>query len=195
MNELYLSRMIMPLELALQNGCRSCYDWHKFIWESLPERSEATRDFLFRVDVADRKVTVMLLSAVPPRVESRFETKKVADTFLSHPAYRFKVRANPTFRRNSDKRRIAIYREDELDKWFRRKLDAIGCAIVGQLSIDHPHDEIFTKDGKRGKHVSVDAEGIIKVKDAAAFAEGFRKGVGSAKGFGFGLIMLQPVQI
>lgn len=195
MSDLYLSRLIVPLDVALQDGLRTCYDWHKFIWESLPERAAATRDFLFRVDVKERNVTVLLLSAIPPREDSRFETKEVADTFLAHPAYRFNLRANPTFRRSSDKRRIAIYRQDELDKWFRRKFEAIGCEVTGLLSIEHPHDEIFSKDGKRGKHVSVDAEGIIKVNDAAAFADGFRKGIGSAKGFGFGLVMLQPVQI
>lgn len=193
MSDLFLSRMVVSLDVAWQSGLRTCYDWHKFIWEALPERADAKRDFLFRVDVKDRKVMVLLLSAVPPREDSRFETKPVAETFLSHLAYRFQLRANPTFRRSADKRRIAIYRQEELDKWFRRKLEVIGCEVIS-IIVDHPHDEIFTKDGKRGKHVSVDAEGIVKVKDANAFSAGFRTGIGSAKGFGFGMLMLQPIQ-
>ena len=192
MSELYLSRLIVPLETALQSNRRTCYDWHKFIWDVLPERVDAKRDFLFRVDVKERQVIVMLLSAIPPRAESKFETKRIAASFLGHDAYRFELRANPTFRRISDKRRIPIYNPVDLDQWFRRKLADIGCEVLS-IDIDHPHDEIFTKDGKRGKHVSANARGVLKVKDAARFAEGFQNGIGHAKGFGFGLLMLQPV--
>ena len=192
MEPLYLSRLVMPLDVALQQGRRTCYDWHKFIWESIPAQEDSKRDFLFRVDSKDRQVVVLLLSSVPPRVESAFVTKQVADSFLSHAAYRFDLRANPTFRRSSDKRRIAIYNEAKLYDWFHRKLLSIGCEVV-DVQVDHPHDEVFCKDGKRGKHVSVDARGILKVKDVAAFADGFKHGVGSAKGFGFGLLMLQPI--
>ncbi|NLG15041.1 MAG: type I-E CRISPR-associated protein Cas6/Cse3/CasE, partial [Lentisphaerae bacterium] len=42
---------------------------------------------------------------------------------------------------------------------------------------------------------SVDASGILEVVERDSFTKGFSQGIGSAKGFGFGLLMLQPIQL
>ncbi|RMF67773.1 MAG: type I-E CRISPR-associated protein Cas6/Cse3/CasE [Calditrichaeota bacterium] len=51
----------------------------------------------------------------------------------------------------------------------------------------------FTKDHRRGTHVAVDFRGHLRVTDREAFRNAFTKGIGPAKAFGFGLLMLQPV--
>ncbi len=57
-----------------------------------------------------------------------------------------------------------------------------------------PMESYFVnKQRKRGKHNSVDFHGILKVIDRAAFEGAFHHGIGPAKAFGFGLLMLQPV--
>ena len=197
MSQHYLSRLVMPLDEALCAGLRDCYAWHKFIWESLPDRQDAKRDFLFRIDVKDRNVTALVLSAIPPRSESKFVTKFVPETFLDYNSYRFEIRVNPTIAHScadGRKRRIGIYNEIKLHEWFNRKFNAIGCELK-TIEIDHPRDEFFTKNGKRGKHVSVNAEGILTVHDANIFKDKFYNGIGHAKAFGFGMLMLQPINI
>jgi len=200
MRELYLSRLTLPLELALHEGYRTTYDWHRFVWLAFPGREKEKRDFLYRVDIKDRMVVLLVQSAVSPTaIGSRvFETKTIPQAFFERTAYRFQVRVNPTYRQSlhGDKpgKRLALYKEEDLRPWFQRKFAAIGCEVLS-LELDHLHDELFTKDGKRGKHVAVDARGALKVVDAALFAEGTRAGIGSAKGFGYGLLMLQPVEI
>jgi CRISPR-associated protein Cas6/Cse3/CasE subtype I-E len=61
------------------------------------------------------------------------------------------------------------------------------------VTIGAPIDEHFTRNGKRGKHVSVDFQGILNVTNQDRFKKAFCKGIGSAKAFGFGLLMLQPI--
>lgn len=190
----YLSRIVMPYESALQKGLRSSYDWHRWIWNAFHGKSK--RDFLFRVDVQDRQVRILLLSEdAPAAIENwTWETKGVSDEFISQSAYRFQVRVNPTFRRASDHRRIALYKESDIREWLKRKMSVIGVELVS-AEVDQPRDELFVKDGKRGKHVSVDVRGVISVRDQSLFRQGFLVGIGSAKGFGYGLLMLQPVQL
>jgi CRISPR system Cascade subunit CasE len=45
-----------------------------------------------------------------------------------------------------------------------------------------------------GKHVAVDFRGVLRVQDREKFKRTFAAGIGSAKGFGFGLLMLEPVE-
>lgn len=191
----YLSRIVMPYESALQKGLRSSYDWHRWIWKSFPNDPDRKRDFLFRVDVHERQVRVLLLSGeAPVAIENwAWETKRVSDEFLNQSTYRFQARVNPTFRRASDHRRIALYKESDIREWLKRKISAIGAELVS-AEVDQPQDEFFVKDGKRGKHVSVDIRGVISIHDQSLFLQGFLAGIGSAKGFGYGLLMLQPIQ-
>ncbi|MCK5806428.1 MAG: type I-E CRISPR-associated protein Cas6/Cse3/CasE, partial [Lentisphaeria bacterium] len=118
----------------------------------------------------------------------------VADSFLTHDAYRFQLRANPTMRRNADRRRLGIYGEDRLREWMKRKADQHGFEILADsLVVGAPIDETFVRDRKRGKHVAVDFGGMLEVRDRAAFIHAFEAGIGSAKAFGFGLLMLRAV--
>lgn len=192
----YLSRIVMPYESALQKGLRSSYDWHRWIWKSFPNDPDRKRDFLFRVDIQERQTRILLLSGdAPAAIENwTWETKCVSDEFLNQSAYRFQVRVNPTFRRVADHRRIALYGESDIREWLERKMSAIGAKLIS-AEIDQPRDELFVKDGKRGKHVSVDVRGIISVREQSLFGQGFLAGIGSAKGFGYGLLMLQPIQL
>jgi len=56
------------------------------------------------------------------------------------------------------------------------------------------------KDKKNGKdqaayHGGVQFRGTLEVTDVDAFIETWQSGIGSAKGFGFGLLLLAPINI
>ena len=192
----YLSQAMIPLAAALKAALVDGYAWHQAIWKAFPDRPDDARDFLFRVDRKDGGFRVLLLSEEKPQPEAWFawQTKEVGLSFLSRTAYHFQVRANPTMRRSADKRRLAIYDESRLREWLSRKAEASGFEVdPDTLTIGAPRDETFRKDGKFGKHVTVDFEGILRVTDHDRFAQAFNSGIGSAKGFGYGLLMLQPL--
>ena len=191
-----LSRLTIPCESALNERLRTSYDWHRWIWRAFPSEPDKRRDFLFRVDVMGSMIRVLLLSHEKPAAvgEWKWESKPVSGQFLSCPDFRFQVRVNPTFRRSSDHRRIALFSERDLREWLTRKLAAIGAQLIS-VDVGSPVVESFTKDGKHGKHVAVDFRGVMSVTDKALFEAGFLQGIGSAKGFGYGLLMLQPIQL
>ena len=194
----FLSQTEVPWAWALKQGLGDPYKLHQWIWDSLPDDPDAKRDFLFRYDVAHGILRVLLLSERVPgeSAEAPWRTTEVSPTFLGHGAYRFQLRANPTFRRASDHRRLAIFDEAALRDWFARKFEAAGCE-VGDLELSAPRKLQFRKGGstRPGTLCAVDASGSLVVKDEEAFRAAFDAGIGPAKGFGFGLLLLQPVQL
>jgi len=190
----YLSQATLPVSVALHTGFTDGYAWHQGIWGSFPGKPDEKRRFLFRID-KQRKIFRVLLLSVDEPVSTRYlvwQSKNVLDGFLEHELYRFAIKANPTMRRSSDKRRLAIYDESRLQAWFERKATD-GGFTTESLSIGAPIAEAFVKNGKRGKHVAVEYEGVLRVVDRNAFVSAFHSGIGAAKGFGYGLLMLQPI--
>ncbi len=191
-----LSQVLLPVSTALKAGLADGYAWHCAIWDSFPGQPDAERAFLFRVDRSDDSFRVLLLSSLQPAASGVLEwkTKEITPAFLSRDIYRFQLKANPTMRRAKDKRRLAIYDEARLRAWIKRKANAAGFEIEsGSLEAGAPVAETFVKHGKTGKHVAVDYRGLLRVSDRDAFSHAFNNGIGSAKGFGYGMLMLQPV--
>jgi len=192
----HLSQAVITFASALDAGLTDGYAWHQAIWQAFPGRADDARDFLFRADRRGEGFRVLLLSMHPPADTGVFvwQTKEVSVSFLAHDSYRFQLRANPTFRRAEDGRRLAIYDEARLRAWLARKADAAGFAIdADTLEVGAPTDETCKKEGHKVKHVAVDFAGVLRVTDRPRFTTSFNTGIGSAKGFGFGLLMLQPL--
>jgi CRISPR system Cascade subunit CasE len=53
--------------------------------------------------------------------------------------------------------------------------------------------ETFVKKNKKGKHITVDFGGVLEVKKRERFKQAFLEGIGTAKAFGYGLLVLQPI--
>lgn len=192
----HLSQAIVPFAAAADARLTDGYAWHQSIWQAFPGRADGARDFLFRVDRRKEGFRVLLLSACAPVATDvlAWQTKAVGPSFLAHDIYRFQLRVNPTFRRKKDGRRLAIYDEARLRVWLARKADASGFAIEDDtLDVSAPVDETCKKDGHKVKHVAVDFAGVLRVTERPRFTTSFNTGIGSAKGFGFGLLMLQPL--
>lgn len=193
----FLSQIELPWARALKQGLGDPYRLHQWIWDALPNDPDARRDFLFRSDMKEGILRILLLSARIPAPDAAvtWKTTEVTDTFLGHGEYRFQLRANPTFRRASDHKRLAIFDEMKIRDWFTRKFADAGCE-VHDLETTAPRKVLFRKGG--GMHLgtvySVDVSGILAVRDEAAFRAAFDAGIGPAKGFGFGLLLLQPIQ-
>lgn len=191
-----LSRLEVPRTTALRNGCIDGYAWHRLIWTAFPGKPDAGRDFLFRVDAQERNFRLLLLSraAPAPILGLQWQTRTVAPEFLGHDVYRFQIKANPTMRRSADKRRLGIYAESRLADWMRRKASENGFHVVeGSLAVGGPVTETFVRHGVRGRHVAVDFGGVLEVSDRERFRHAFAHGIGAAKAFGYGLLMLRPL--
>jgi CRISPR system Cascade subunit CasE len=172
------------------------YKRHQAIWQVFPRQDGRRRSFLYRVDDREREFRVYLLSPVRPTLPTwgKWQTKEITETFLDHDRYRFQLKVNPTMRRKEDGRRLGLFKEDLLRTWMSRKAETHGFEVLeGSLSVGAPIEERFYRDGTLGKHMGVDFQGVLKVTDREKFKRAFVEGIGSAKAFGFGLLMLQPV--
>lgn len=195
---MYLSRAFVHKQEAARQRLRDSYAWHIALWELFPGRKNRKREFLFRLDDLRTQFRLFVLSPERPvlPVWGTWETKTVAQDFLDHERYRFQIKANPTMRRKTDRRRIGIYAEPDLREWIIRKGENHGFVVEKEsLGLSAPIEEVFVKNSRRGKHLSVDFQGMMQVSHREAFQNAFQKGIGPAKGFGFGLMMLEPVEV
>jgi CRISPR system Cascade subunit CasE len=217
----HLTRVLLDYETAALRGIHDAYDWHQHAWDAFPDldgarnnRREdgATRHFLTRLDDKDGGYQMLLLSPTEPcrpgwcpDHEANWRTKPVADTFLEHASYRFSLRANPTKKvtpkgadgkRHGQGKRVAVRDFAELANWMDRKATASGFVIEpGTLRVAERGLYHFTKEKERrlGTLNIVDFDGALHANDQAAFKAAFQNGIGSAKAFGCGLLVLQPL--
>lgn len=199
---MYLTRVVVDKKVAIKKGFVDPYAWHRALWKPFNPDTQK-RDMLMRVDLKDTAYQVFVLSRHRPLVPDwgLWQTKQVSPGFLEHRTYRFDLRANPTikkamFEETGDKkkngRRVGIVGSEALYKWLERKAEQSGFEVVNLDILPRPF-ETFYKKGQRGKHARVDFRGILRVLDRTAFNRAFEKGIGSAKAFGFGMLLLEPV--
>jgi len=152
-----------------------------------------------------------------------FALQEISPTFLSHRFYAFDVRANPVKAqiqldangqpllqangRWQRGKRVPLVKHEELRAWLVRKgeirchdngtgLDVPGgFRIVEEmpLEISPMMKSHFRKHGDGAYHGGVRFRGVLEVTNREHFIETYQTGIGSAKGFGFGLLLLAPV--
>lgn len=194
----FLNQTELRWAWAVKQGLCDPYKLHQWIWNVLPDDPNARRDFLFRSDVKGGILRILLLSERRPSQcgDAEWKTTEISGTFLGHGAYQFRLRANPTFRRASDHKRLAIFDEVKIREWFTRKFTDAGCELQ-ELETTAPRKLQFRKGAEMhsGTVYSVDAFGTLIVSDETRFRVAFDAGIGPAKGFGFGLLLLQPIYL
>lgn len=207
----WLAHMTIDAETAFQDGAPDGYAWHQRLWQCFPGEPDRDRDFLTRVDTLDGAFRLWLLS---PREPARppwclpecFAVKEIAETFLSHQYYAFDLRANAVkclVQRNDRGerlgrgKRVPLIDPQELRAWIDRKAEQGGFRIVDvrPLEIGPMVKNHFRKKDHAACHASVEFRGILEVTDRLQFKSTYHAGIGSAKAFGFGLLLLSPVNL
>jgi len=219
----YLTRVFLDYETAAMRHIHDAYDWHQRVWDAFPyldrQRNDrrpdgAPRFFLARLDEDHRRdgFRLYILSATAPARPpwcpdhlENWESKPIAPMFLEHTRYRFSLRANPTRKlnpkgpdglRHGQGKRVPLREIKELYGWMERKAAAAGFEMEhGTLRITPRGLQHFSMEKERrlGTLGAVDFHGRLLVRDRDAFKRAFANGVGSGKAFGFGLLLLEPL--
>jgi len=209
-----------PRSHQVQSEIASPYEMHKTLLKAFftgkfgVERvNPEAADVLFRLDSHDDSVlTVLVQSRTEPNwaVLNRgylLETPKVKQRELSLQAGQlltFRLRANPTKRLGKsaeyDKgKRVGIYDEDDQLAWLARKGEQHGFRVLrAQISQDAKIKNLEAIHRNDGVHdlelLSVQFDGVLQVNDPDNLIQAVQTGIGSGKGFGFGLLSLAPAR-
>lgn len=205
---MFLSRVEIPWDDA-----RNPYDLHRQLWRLFPGEARETRSsedevrqgFLFRVEEHQVGCPARLLvqSKRSPEVSPGLE---LIGTREFHPQpsaglrLSFLLTANPVKTitdgqrdtkpgKKSEKCRVPLIQEEDQRAWIERKLASAGQIEVASVL---PHQPIFfRKKNRGGKLVTATFEGVINVRNPDALIALLENGVGHAKAFGCGLLLVR----
>jgi CRISPR system Cascade subunit CasE len=201
----YLTQGFLDYETAARRKIHDLYDWHQLVWDAFSGCDGQRRDFLTRLDRVEGERQFRLLIVSPrlpvcpdpwPNATEAWQTREIRPAFFSCGAYRFQLRANPTKRDNATRKRLPLRSPEEQTEWLHRKATQSGFAIDDDRLRLIPEGREYFRIEKReqsGFHHAVEFEGVLTVTDKAVFQTAFSQGIGPAKSFGFGLLLLVPM--
>jgi len=216
----YVTQIVLDKAVAAQRKLFGLYDWHQEAWKLFPGRPRDKRNhddfnFLTRLDTGEYEFRLTVLSTVKPQkpdwcAQAWWREKEMPQNFFEQRRYLFKVVANPTHtlsRRDpaGNKKKhgshYAITKPDELKEWITRKAEQGGFAICDEprLEISPPVFHRLYKEDKKiqkeyaGGIVGVEFKGALEVKNREYFLKIVQNGIGRAKSFGFGMLILKPI--
>ena len=207
---MFLSRVEVPWEFA-----RNTYNLHRQLWRLFPGEERETRGsseelrkgFLFRIEnnPTGRPARLLVQSRRAPASASGLivvGTREIHPRPVAGQRLAFLLTANPvktiadTQRdakpgKKSEKCRVPLIKEEDQRAWLTRKFVSAGEIETANAL---PHAPIYFRKGNRGgKLATVTFEGALRVSDPIRLTELLENGVGPAKGFGCGLLLVRKV--
>lgn len=210
---MYLSLLILdPRSREARRDAAAPYELHSTLERVFGRAPEAqSRDYLFRLDYSSQKhlQQVLILSRIQPdfSVLPKGYTleiqgpKPYAPNINIGQRLTFRVLANPTRKEKRDERknkpRKPILDQQAQIEWLQRKLSDMGAEAL-ELHIEVRPTVTTHKRGEKARMekeqtlVPVLFEGVLQVNNPTEFMHKLPDGLGSAKGYGFGLLSLAP---
>ena len=199
--------MIASVLKLNRSDCRAlklkdAYSVHKIVYSLFPKQDDQLRDFIYADKGGDwNSRLILILSERKPEIPNfgKIVSREVFESFLGWNYYGFEVVVNPTQRNGPSKKTTPIRGQEDLHRWFIQKAPSWGFEVEpDSLQISHTGVLNFekVKDGKifAQTHGSATFVGKLKVIDKYIFVKSFKQGIGRAKGFGFGLLQIVPIQ-
>lgn len=124
------------------------------------------------------------------------QSRPIADSFLEHDRYRFKVIVNPTRRDSASRKLLPVKDRAAIAEWFcQRAAQSWGFQVSREhLQVDRV-DVLSFKDKQQHSVTLAQAhvQGQLEVTDRAQFHNSFVRGIGRARTFGCGLLQIVPL--
>jgi CRISPR system Cascade subunit CasE len=214
---LYLSRLILDKRSRrVQRELAKPYEMHRSIMGAFPDLLQKGQDrVLWRVDEdPEHGLVLVVQSRLKPDWSwaSEDETQRYVAQPKASPVTQvsalrlrlaagqmlgFRLRANPTkkrrFRKSGDHKRVGIEIESDQLDWLRRKGESAGFEILTvQVTPEDTVEGVIRRDSARHRLnlVALRFDGSLRVTDPVLLRKAVARGIGSGKGFGFGLFSL-----
>lgn len=203
--KVYLSKLSLDLRCPrVRRELSDIYELHRTILHAFPDGQDGPGRVLFRLENStDEQVSILVQSCEAPdwtkvRVpKDFFVTPPLSKPFdpqlVPGQALVFRLKANPTVKR--DGKRWGLVKEEDLRAWMSRKAAEGGFSITSLRVL--PQDAVEgVKEGIEGvlRFSSAIFEGTLSIEDVTMFKRTLDSGIGSGKGFGFGLFSIAPMR-
>jgi len=218
---MYLTRLILnPRTRRVQSEVADPYQMHRSLMRAFPQGvQEMDERVLFRLEADPRtgNLTLLVQSHLEPDWSWLAEAgakgyllaidepnpwvKRFDPQFEIGQRLAFRLRANPTVKREG--KRLGLLREEEQMDWLSRKAEQGGFRLVSARAVAQGGVEgwILVKpagkdepERQRYQMSAVQFDGMLEVCDPQRLQEAVANGIGSGKGFGFGLLSLAPLR-
>lgn len=218
---MYMSRATLSREpsvqalnalLLPQNAGARTDAQHRLLWTLFADDPDRRRDFLWREEREGEFLVMSEREPVPTDLFSRVETKPYAPQISSGDRLLFSLRANATRSKKGGKRvdvvmdalhpipkddragRRMEVAEREGAAWLGRQGERNGFMAHHCTVSDYSVHALPSHRGPRDSQPQfgiLDLQGEIEVTDPDAFLYGLTKGLGRAKAFGCGLMLIR----
>lgn len=203
----HLTQVTLDFATAAHLRLRDCYDWHQAVWKAFPGRDGQQRNFLTRLDRQGDGFRLLIISPTEPTrpdwcPPESWQSKSIPETYFARRRYAFQLCVNatkkvtklgPDGQPTKNGKRVPLRAREEFVSWITRKGEQGGFAVnVETLRTFSRGREYFEKQGMRGLHSAVEFQGVLNVTDPPKFHDSFTRGIGPAKAFGFGLLVIAP---
>lgn len=195
------------------------YRIHQALWELFNSDPDAQRDFLFHQQGRDDALSFLLLSRRSPKDNQglwHIETKKFAPLLQPGDRLAFSVRINPVVKRRNSQGKQQRHdlvmdlkksaKDSDLEQtqadqvqqaahlWLSAREQQYGYQLDSDSLIGGAYRKWrFTgKGGRPISYSSIDCSGQLSVTDPNAFTTALMNGIGPAKAFGCGLLLIRP---
>ena len=216
--------VLNPRSRQVRSELADVYEMHRTVMQSFAGTLLPDERVLFRVDLhpktgiptllvqsqhepdwaflsASEKNYLLTEDDLPLNIENP-AVKTVEVSFRAGQVLSFRLRANPTVKKviegREQGRRVGLLYEDDQLKWLERKIQRAGGVLLSaQICADGlaTGKRSLEKDEKQQvRLLSVQFDGVLRVMDPSALQNALQAGIGSGKGFGFGLLSLAPVR-
>lgn len=208
---MYLSRLTLNRSRTANYWAANAYRIH----QRMMMACEGDERVLFRVEEQGERVCILVQTQEEPVWEKAFSDLPVLDKpaeckafdlkLVNGQTYRFRLLANPTVKKTVEKEgeekrktRLGVLGEAEQRAWLERKLMEAGgeileCRVVRQ-AMQYAYKSGQNEEGGRQAHLAVLYEGVLRANDAALLRQAVESGIGSGKGYGFGLLSLGHIR-
>ncbi len=192
---------------------------HDLVWTLFGDSAERDRDFVFRVDQEGGRPTVMAYAPRRPHAKAeslwRVDAKPFQPRLYPGDRVRFKLRANPVKQRDGqridavydtfNRERIAAEAAggrvpDRLEvaqrvgaDWLGRRAERLGLRLAAETiqAESYTTERVFPGDRRRPFTLGIlDLTGEAEVTDPQAVATALPQGVGKARAYGCGMMLI-----
>lgn len=222
-NDFYYSRFLFDLQVKGADignlQWDDLYQHHQFVWRLFDRKDTATQecgDFLYRIDYFVDTPVIHVLSRFEPLAKiARWQVncQPWQPAIKEGALFQFSLRANPVVALEGKRHDVFMhakkqYQENDPEplthrmyeaglQYLTKRADSLGVEFVGEtLEFGNKQTQVGCKPGEEAAPITittVDYKGVLRVKDRNRFAEKAALGIGRAKRFGCGLMLLNKI--